>query len=482
MQHKAKRSVATGLLQAKPIVHPYIPNSVPEIKESMLKEIGVERAEELYADIPKKFVMKRRLNLPKPSPEYEIRKRTMALLSKNKSFYEMPSFLGAGCWPHYVPAVCDEIMGRGEFLTSYAGNEYIDLGRFQPLFEFQSMIGEPVGLDAVSWPMYDWASTCGEAVRMASRITGRQQILVPRTINPERLSVMKNYSQSLLDVKPVNYDRDTGQLDVEDLKNKISSNTAAVYIENPSYLGFIEAQGDQISDIAHDHGALSIVGVEPLSLGVLAAPGGYGADIVVGEGQPLGVHMNYGGGVMGILACRDEERFVAEMPTILLTITTTQDKTEEQYGFNWWALSKRLHYESREKGKSFTGTNAALWGIGAAVFMALLGPQGIRELGETIMQKSHYAMKLLSDIGRIKTPLFDSAHFEEFTVNFDGTGKTVRSVNNALLKGDIQGGKDLTTEFPELGKTALYCVTEVHSKDQIDKLATLLKKIVRGKR
>jgi glycine dehydrogenase subunit 1 len=482
MEHKAKRSVATGVLQAKPFVHPYIPNSVPEIKESMLREIGVESAEELYADIPKKFVMKRRLDLPKPSPEFEVRKRVMALLSKNKSFYEMPSFLGAGCWPHYVPAVCDEIVGRAEFLTSYAGNEYVDLGRFQALFEFQSMIGELVGLDAVSWPLYDWASICGEAVRMASRITGRQEILVPRTINPERLSVMKNYSQSLLDVKLVNYDRDTGQLDVEDLKNKISSSTAAVYIENPSYLGFIEAQGDQISDIAHDHGALSIVGVEPLSLGVLAAPGGYGADIVVGEGQPLGVHMNYGGGVMGILACRDEERFVAEMPNLLLTITTTQDKTGEQYGFNWWALPKRLHYESREKGKSFTGTNAALWGIGAAVFMALLGPQGIRELGETIMQKAHYAMKLLSDIRSIKTPLFDSAHFEEFTINFDGTGKTVRNVNNALLKGGIQGGKDLTTEFPELGKTALYCVTEVHSKDQIDKLATSLKKIVRGKR
>jgi len=479
MEHKAKRSIPTGVrLKAKPIVHPYIPNSVPEIKESMLWEIGVDSSEELYADIPKKFVMKRRLDLPKPSPEYGVRKHTMALLSKNKSFYEMPSFLGAGCWPHYVPAVCDEIIGRAEFLTSYAGNEYIDLGRFQALFEFQSMIGELVGLDAVSWPMYDWASICGEAARMASRITGRQQILVPRTINPERISAMRNYCQSLLDVKLVDYDRDTGQLDVEDLKNKISSDTAAVYIENPSYLGFIEAQGDQISDIAHDHGALSIVGVEPLSLGVLAAPGRYGADIVVGEGQPLGVHMNYGGGVMGILACKDEERFVAEMPTFLLTITTTQD--EKEYGFYWWALPKRLHFESREKGKSFTGTNAALWGIAAAVFMALLGPQGIRELGETIMQKSHYAMKLLSEIRSIKTPLFDSVHFEEFTVNFDGTGKTVRNVNAALLKGGIQGGKDITREFPELGKTALYCVTEVHSKDQIDKLATSLKKIARG--
>jgi glycine dehydrogenase subunit 1 len=462
---------------AKRTAHPFIPNSAPEIKQSMLKQIGVESVNELYHDIPRKFMMKRNLNLPKASSEYEVRSEVMAVLSRNKSFYEMPSFLGAGCWPHYVPAVCDEIIGRGEFLTSYTGDTYIDLGRFQALFEFQSMIGELVGLDAVSWPMYDWATVCGEATRMASRITGRQEVLAPKTMNPEHLSVMKNYCEGLIDVKLIEYDSATGQLDLNDFKNKISSSTAAVYIENPSYLGFIEAQGQEISDIAHDRGALSIVGVEPLSLGVLAPPGEYGADIVVGEGQPLGVHMNYGGGVMGILACRDEERFLAEMPTLLLTITRTQ--RDDEYGFSWWALPKRLHYESREKGKSFTGTSAALWGISAAVYMALLGPQGIRELGEVIMQKSHYAMKRISETKRIKTPIFDSAHFEEFTINFDRTKKAVSSVNKALLRRGIQGGKDITREFPELGKSALCCVTEIHTKEQIDRLAAGLDEILR---
>ena len=461
----------------KHLVHPYIPNSAPEIRQAMLEEIGVQNVDELYADIPKKFLMKRRLKLPGPSSECKVKKNVTSLLSKNTSFQDMPSFLGAGCWPHHVPAVCDEIIGRGEFLTAYTGDTYVDLGRFQAIFEFQSMIGELVGLDAVSWPMYDWATVCGEAARMASRITGRYEILVPKTISPERLSTMNNYCSGIIELKSVDYDSDTGQLDLEDLKSKISTKTAAVYVENPSYLGFIESQGREISDIAHDRDALSIVGVEPLSLGVLTPPGEYMADIVIGEGQSLGVHMNYGGGVMGILACRDEERFVAEMPTLLLTITTT--KQEGEYGFSWWALPKRLHYESRERGKSFAGTNATLWGISAAVYMALLGPQGIRELGEAIIQKSHYAMKQISGISGIKAPVFDSAHFEEFTVNFDRTGKAVRKVNKALLKLGIQGGKDITKEFPELGRSALYCVTEVHTKDQIDRLCGALKSVVR---
>jgi glycine dehydrogenase subunit 1 len=464
-------------LVTKHFVHPYIPNSVPEIKEAMLREIGVSDVEELYTDIPKKFLMKNMLNIPSISSEHGVMNHAKAILSRNKSFHDIPSFLGAGCWPHHVPAVCDEIIGRGEFLTAYTGDTYVDLGRFQAMFEFQSMIGELVGLDAVSWPMYDWATVCGEAARMASRITERYEVLIPKTISPERSSVMKNYCYGSIELKSVGYDRQTGQLDLEDLKNKISTKTAAVYIENPSYLGFIETQGKEISDIAHDRGALTIVGIEPLSLGVLTPPGEYGADIVVGEGQPLGVHMNFGGGVMGILACKNEERLVAEMPTLLLTITTT--KQEGQYGFSWWALPKRLHYESREKGKSFTGTNATLWGISAAVYMALLGPQGIRELGEGILQRSHYAMKKISEIRGIQAPAFDSAHFEEFTVNFDRTEKTVAKVNKDLLKCGIQGGKDITKEFPELGKSALYCVTEVHTKLHIDRLCRALRSAVR---
>jgi len=458
-------------------VHPFIPNSAPETKQEMLNTIGVASAEKLFEDIPKDLLSKKRINIPGPTSELQIRRNVTALLAKNKPQNEMPCFLGAGTWPHYVPAVCDEINSRAEFLTAYAGDTYADLGKFQAIFEFQSMIGELLGFEAVSWPMYDWATCCGESARMAARITNRYEILVPKIMSPDRLSVMRNYVGDLMNVTMVDYDHQTGLLDLDDLKRKISEKTAAVYIENPSYLGFVESQADEISKIVHDHGALSIVGVEPLSLGVLAPPSDYGADIAVGDAQPFGVHMNYGGGVVGILACKDEERFVGELPSMLCTITTTERQGE--YGYTWWTLPERLHYFTREKGKSFTGTTCTLWGITAAVYMALIGPQGITELGEAIMQKSHYAMKRLSEINGVKAPLFNSTHFEEFVVNFDGTNKTISDINKALSKEGIQGGKDITAEFPELGKSSLYCVTEVHTKEQIDKLADSLKGIVK---
>lgn len=458
-------------------VHPFIPNSVPETKQEMLNTIGVLTTEELFEDIPKDLLNKKRFRIPGPTSELQVRRNVTAILSKNKSQHEMPCFLGAGTWPHYVPAVCDEINSRAEFLTAYAGDTFADLGKFQAIFEFQSMIGELLGFEAVSWPMYDWATCCGESARMAARITNRYELLVPETMSPDRLSVTKNYLGDLMKIKMIGYDHRTGLLDLKDLKRTISDKTAAVYIENPSYLGFVESQGEEISKTAHDHGALSIVGVEPLSLGVLSPPSDYGADIAVGDAQPLGVHMNYGGGVVGILACRDEERFVSELPSMLCTITTTKQKDE--YGFTWWTLPERLHYFTREKGKSFTGTTCTLWGITAAVYMALMGPQGITELAQATMQKSHYAMKRLSEIKGVTAPLFKSTHFEEFVVNFDRTNKSVSSINKALTKKGIQAGKDITTEFPELGKSALYCVTEIHTQEQIDKLADSLKQIVK---
>jgi glycine dehydrogenase subunit 1 len=461
----------------KPFVHPYIPNSAPEVKEEMLREIGVGSTSELYADIPRDLRLKRRLNLPDGVSEYTVRKNIELTLAKNRAPNELLSFLGAGCWHHYIPAVCDEINGRSEFSTAYdCGETYTDLGRMQAMFEFQSMIGELVDLDVVSVAMYDWPSVCGEAARMAARITGRSELLVPRTIGWERASVIKNYAEDVLKVREVDYEPTSGMLDVDDLKSKISPKTAAVYFENPSYLGFIESQGDTISKVANDNGALSIVGVEPASLGVLKPPGQYGADIVVGEGQPLGVHMNYGGGVMGMIACRDEERLVSEMPTLLLSIADGQHDGE--YGFTAYTLPQRIHYFERERGKSFTGTSSVLWAITAAVYLSLLGPQGMRQLGEAIMQKSHYAMKLLSEIDGIRAPAFNSAHFEEFVVNFDGTGKSAIDVNKALLNQGIHGGKVLNTEYPQLGESALYSVTEVHSQEDIEELATKLREVV----
>jgi len=457
-------------------VHQYIPNSAPEIKKEMLKYLAVKDVEEFFVDIPEKIRLKKRLQLPHPTPELEVKRNIEALLSKNKNCNELLTFLGAGCWPHYVPAVCDEINSRSEFLTAYTGDVYTDLGRYQALFEFQSMIGDLVALDVVSFPTYDWATASGDAAHMVVRTTGRHEILVPKTTSPERLSVIRAYCERLAEIKPIDYDPTTGQLDLRDLRRKISSRTAAIYMENPTYLGFIETEGEEIGKIAHDNGALYIVGVEPLSLGLLTPPGEYGADIVCGEGQPLGMHMNFGGGLLGFLASRDDERLVSAMPHRLITITSTQHESE--WGFAY-TLPKRTMFAAREKATTFTGTATVLWAITAAVYMSLLGPQGIAELAEAIMQKSHYAMKRVSEVRGIEAPIFKSPHFKEFTVNFDKTGKTVHEVNKRLLEHGIQGGKDITKEFPQLGSTALYCVSEIHTKVDIDRLSAALEEVIK---
>jgi glycine dehydrogenase subunit 1 len=441
----------------------------------MLHEIGVESAEDLFADIPEKMRYRKRLNLPHPNSEYEVRRRVDSLLSKNRTCNELISFLGAGCWQHFVPAVCDEINSRSEFLTAYAGGPYTDLGRYQSFFEFQSMIGELVDMDVVSFPWYDWATVAGDAVRMSLMVTDRHEVLVPRTISPDRLSVLRTYCDGQADIRLVECVRETGQLSLEDLKRKVSSRTAAVYIENPTYLGFIETGGEEISEITHRNGGLFIVGVEPLSLGILTPPGEYGADIVCGEGQPLGMHMYYGGALLGFLACRDDERLVSAVPHRLVTITKTE--REGEWGFTY-VLPKRTMFVARDKARSFTGTATALWAITAAVYMSLLGPQGMRDIAEVIMEKSHYAMKRLSVIRDLKVPIFNAPHFEEFTVNFDLAGKSVQEINRFLMKSGIVGGKDVTQEFPELGQTSLFCVSEIRTKAEIDKLATALEEAV----
>ena len=456
-------------------IHPYIPNSVPEIKKKMLEEIGVKSVEELFSPIPKTLHVNENLDLPTTKSEYEVKRHVKQLLSKNKTSEEILSFLGAGCWPHYVPAVCDEINSRSEFVTAYTGDAYSDLGRYQALFEFQSMIADLVAMDMVTFPVYDWSIASADAVRMALTITGKHEIIVPKTISPERLSVIQAHCEPKAKVRLIDFNFESGLIDLEDLKQNLSTKTAAIYIENPTYLGFIETEGDVISQLAHEKGALFIVGVEPLSLGILKPPGEYGADIVCGEGQPLGMHMSYGGALLGFIACRDEERYVEATGHRIITITKTQ--SEGEWGFTY-IKPERTMFGAREKAATYTGTATVLWAITAAVYMSLLGPQGMREIAEVIMQNSHYAMKILSDIEGLKTPLFSSPHFMEFTVNFDGTGKKVGKINKALLEYGIQGGKNLTTEFPEFGNTALYCVTEIHSQDSIDRLAQSLREVV----
>jgi glycine dehydrogenase subunit 1 len=457
--------------------HPYIPNSQPETKQEMMHEIGIKSIDELYVDVPEKYRLKKPLNLPEGLSEFEVKKHVENLLSKNKTCNDMPIFLGAGCWPHYVPAVVKEIVQRSEFLTAYTPYQpEISQGMLQALFEYQSMICELTGMDVANCSMYDWASALGEAARMAARITGRREILIPKIVHPERATTLQVYAEPAgIVVKQVAYERENGQISLEDLKSKISDKTAAVYIENPSYLGFIETQVEEISKDAHAHGAIFIVGVDPTSLGILKPPGEYGADIVIGEAQPLGNSMSFGGPLLGIFACRDEMSLIRQMPGRIIGLTTTVDGSEQGFCM---ALQTREQHIRREKATSNICSNEALCAVASAVYVALLGPQGMRELGEAIMYKANYAMHLLSEINSVKTPIFNSAHFKEFTVNFDEARSSVNEVHKKLLKHGIHGGKDISKEFPELGQTALYCVTEIHSKDEIERLTEVLAEIL----
>jgi glycine dehydrogenase subunit 1 len=459
--------------------HPYIPNSKPEVKKTMMREVGIETIDELYSDVPERFLLKRRLDLPLPMSEYQVKRHVESLLAKNKTSRDMPVFLGAGCWSHYVPAAVDNIVQRTEFLTSYTPYQAeISQGMLQLLFEYQSMVCELTDMDVANSSLYDWASALGEAARMATRLTSRPEILVPKIVHPERHATLETYIEPAgMYANKVGYDKETGQLSLADLEAKISDKTAAVYVENPAYLGSIETRGEEIGRIVHTHGAVFIVGVDPVSLGLLKPPGSYGADIVVGEGQPLGNHANFGGPLLGLFACRGDLATVRQMPGRLIGVTTTQDGRERGFCM---VLQTREQHIRRQKATSNICTNEALCAAASAVYFTLLGRNGLRELGEAIMLKSHYAMRRLSEIKGLRTPVFRSPHFQEFTVNF--MDRRVCDVHERLLQQNVHGGRDVSKEFPELGETALYCVTEMHSKEDIDALAEALEAALRGGR
>ncbi|MGB9668850.1 MAG: aminomethyl-transferring glycine dehydrogenase subunit GcvPA [Anaerolineales bacterium] len=458
------------------ISYPYIPNSAPEVKQEMLRAIGVKDIEELYRSIPQHLRLKRPLNLPEPFlSEADLVRHIENLLDKNISTREMISFLGAGCYNHHVPAICDEINGRGEFLTAYAGEPYEDHGRFQALFEYESMMGELLNMDVVNVPTYDGFQAAATAIRMACRITAREQVILAGAIGKDKLSKILDYLKPDIQVHFAAIHPATGRIDLESIEKLISENIACVYLENPSYLGVIEINADKISSLAHSVGALAVVSVNPITLGVLNPPVEYGADIVCGDIQPLGIHAYFGGGHGGFIATPDDPRFVMEFPSRLFGVAATD--VEGEYGFGDVAY-ERTSFAKREEGKEWVGTAAALWGITAGVYLALLGPHGLVELGEGIMQRTRYAINKINQIPNLKIPFDKVPHFNEFVVDFNKTDKTVKEVNDQLLNAGIFGGKDLSDEFPNLGQSALFCITEMHRKSEIDLLVEKLKEVI----
>lgn len=456
-------------------VHPYIPNSVPKTRDEMMKFIGISNLDELHSEIPEHLRFHGKMNIPEPiMSEYELRRHLEEILAHNITCKEYLSFLGGGCWQHYVPAVVDEIVNRAEFVTAYCGGTYADLGKFQARFEFYSMLAEMLDVDAVSEPIYDWGTAAGLSIRMASRLAGRNEVLIPCNVAPERLAQIRTLCQpeempNSIKVTMVDLDEKSGGICLKDLKAKLSDKTAAVYFEVPSFLGTVEKNAAAVSSLARSAGAQSVAGVDPISLGVICPPASYGADIICGDLQSVGMHMLCGGGQSGFIAFRDEADYLAECPLAIYTICETA--VEGQYAYAE-VLPERTSYEARDRAKDWVGTASGLWTIGAAVYMALMGPKGMREIGETILYNSNYAKQVIGEINGVKV-LFDTA-FKEFVVNFDDGGKSVKEVNEALKKRGIFGGLDITKDFPQLGNSALYCVTEIHTKQDIDRLAAAI--------
>ena len=325
----------------RPGAHPYMPNSVPDTKAAMLAAVGAGSVEELFAQIPADHRLKAPLRLPPAlRAEGELRRHLEDLLARNETCETNLSFLGGGCWQHYVPAVCDEIAGRSEFLTNVWGTASSDHGRNQAWFEYASQLGELVGADLVGLPVYSWGCAAGHAIRMASRLTGRREVLVPRAICPERLSVIRNYCEpaempSHIAVVPVDYDPATGLMRLDDLAAKLSTRTAAVYLENPTYLGADREPGGRDHPPRPRQGCAHDRRRRP---DLARRAGGPDATTVPtsssGTTQPLGIPMYAGGGVGGFIASRDEERFAREYPTLLISITGTTHPGERGFGLS----------------------------------------------------------------------------------------------------------------------------------------------------
>lgn len=460
-------------------VYPYIPNSAPHNREALKKELGIVDEMELYSEIPEDLQYRKRLRIPEAlGDEYSIRKHVSDLLRKNYNTEEYTCYLGAGCAKHYTPAVCDEIIGRGEFLTAYFGNTTDDRGKWQAIWEYQAQMSELLDVEYVGFPEYDGPWALSHAMLMCTRMTERQKILVPASISPMNLAIAQNYADGVgsrqADIEKVAYDATTGLLDLDDLKRKLDDTVAAVVIENPTFLGILETQAEEIGKMARAVGAEFVVYADPISLGVVEAPANYGATISCGDIHSLGCHVAAGGQQGGYLGIPAEPRYMSQCKDLAVSVAPTIEDGEYAFVFHNFLEGS---YVTRDKANEFTGTASNLWAIHAAVYMASMGPQGMQEVGRTIMKRAQYGAKALSGIPGAKLA-FSGPYFKEVVVNFDGAGKKIADINKKLLDHKILGGYDLSTDFPELGQSAMYCFTELTTQAEIDALAAALREIV----
>jgi len=455
--------------------HPYIPSSAPHARAELLAAIGVDSVDDLYASIPDHLRMHRPLRLPAAiDSEQRLARHVNGLLAANTSTDDVISFLGYGCYPHYVPAVCSEVNGRAEFLTAYAGETYEDHGKWQAIFEYVSLMADLLEMDVVTVPTYDGLQAAATALRMAVRMTGRAKVLVSAATSDALREKIATYLDGAAEVEILPYGPKAGAIAPDTAASRIDSSVAAVLVQSPNVFGVIETGQAAIAAAAHAAGALFVVSADPISLGFLEAPAAAGADIVCGDIQALGLGMHYGGAHGGYLAVHDEERFIFQLPSRLFGLAPTARRGE--LGFTDVAY-ERTSLARREEGVEWVGTAAALWAITAAVYLSTLGPHGLAEIGDTVAANTRYAIDSLRTNGNITLPFATEPHWREFVVQFGH--RSVTEVNDALLQRGIFGGADMSAHFPDLHNAALFCVTEQHSKADIDDLVSAIEEICR---
>jgi glycine dehydrogenase subunit 1 len=446
--------------------HKYIPATDAE-REEMLRAIGVAAVEELFADIPPAVRLDRPLDLPAPLSDPELWAAVRALAEENLHADRAACFLGAGAYDHYIPSVVWHLAGRGEFLTAYTPYQAeIMQGELQATYEYQTMLCELTGMDVANASMYDGASATAEAAVMARDLTRRDQVVVSRAVHPEYRQVLRTYTEPLgMEVVEVPWRE--GVTDPEAVEAALSERTAAVIIQHPNVFGCLE-DGPALADLAHRRGALVVCAVaEPISLGVLKPPGAWGADVVAGEGQPLGAPLNFGGPYLGMLATRRE--FVRRMPGRLVGATVD---AEGRRGFVLTLQTREQHIR-REKATSNICTNEALLALAAAIYMAALGPQGLRAVAELNLHKAAYARQAVARVPGYRVA-FSAPTFNEFVVR---TPLPPEEVNRRLLPRGILGGLPLGRWYPELEDGWLVCVTEQRTRSEIDALVSALEAI-----
>ncbi len=435
-------------------------------KSELLREIGVHRFEDLISNIPQNALFTPAKNgiLRDGLSEMEVQETLEKLAGKNKTVQQSPSFLGAGAYNHFVPAAVGAIISRGEFLTAYTPYQpEASQGTLQATFEFQTMVAEIYGMDVANASLYDGASALAEGILLALRETGRNKILISSAVHPEYRQVVRTYCKNFTIIE---LPCENGVTSFADLEKHLDADTACVAIQNPNFFGSLE-EGQKWADAAHAKGALLITSSNPIAHGLLTAPGAYGADIATGEGQPLGVSLNFGGPYLGLIACK--EKFVRKMPGRICGITKD---LEGRRGFVLTLQTREQHIR-REKATSNICTNEALMALAATVHMSLLGPEGLKEVATLCLQKAHYAAE---SIGKIKgfSLAFTSPYFNEFVIR---SKIAPAKVNTQLRKKGITGGLELGRFYPEWADAMLFCVTEMNSKVQIDALVKALEEV-----